>query len=391
MFEVSVENAFDFRSAEYLDLYERSAATPFQSPVWLASLYGGLLEHNSASPLVIVVRCNADKGLAMVLPLVRRRYSMLRVIEFADLRISDYVSAVADAGTFSAILADHDCVAQIRFLAHPYDLLRIGKLSDQTLELERLFGIRRREPMSISSYETLLGDDYETWRKEKLGRSYCKELDKKSRQFQRRGVVHFGCAEDEETITRAFEALRVYRGLRFGNREDGTGDLLQVPSYYDFYLDIAMKGRGGYTRTYVMTVDDRPVACALGLLGRSGSVLIVLSGFDHDNFKSQSLGSLLFEEIARHTIEQGGRSLDFTIGDEPYKLAFGAQPSPMWQIARAGSPLGHAAGLLVDRMPAAKALARRWFHGSRDVRRPATHQPSSATAAQSDSGEQAAS
>jgi hypothetical protein len=50
----------------------------------------------------------------------------------------------------------------------------------------------------------------------------------------------------------------------------------------------------------------------------------------------------------------------------------------MWQIERAGSPIGHAAGLLVDRMPAAKALARRWFHGSRDVRRHADSQPAEA-------------
>jgi CelD/BcsL family acetyltransferase involved in cellulose biosynthesis len=377
MFEVSAENDFDFRSPEYVDLYERSAATPFQSPVWLAALHGGLLRHNSASPLVIVVR-GAGRSLAMVLPLVRRRYSMLRVVEFADLRVSDYISPVTDAATFAAILADRDCVARIRALVHPYDLLRIGKLADNALEVERLFGIRRREPMGMSAYETSLGHDYEKWREETLGRSYCKELDKKSRQLHRRGTVQFECAADEEGIARAFEALRLYRGLRFGNREDGTGDLLQVPPYYDFYLAVARQGQGRYARTYAMTVDGKPVACALGLVGRGGSVLIVLSGFDHDNFKSQSLGSLLFEQIARDTVERGGRALDFTIGDEPYKLTFGARPSPMWQIERAGSPIGHAAGLLVDRMPAAKALARRWFHGSRDVRTHADSQPAEA-------------
>jgi CelD/BcsL family acetyltransferase involved in cellulose biosynthesis len=377
MFEVSVENDFDFRSAEYVDLYERSAATPFQGPIWLAALYGRLLQHNSASPLVLVVR-GAGGSLAMVLPLVRRRYSMLRVVEFADLRVSDYVSPVTDAATFAAILADRDCVARIRASIHPYDLLRIGKLADGTHELDRLFGIRRREPMGMSAYETSLGQNYETWREETLGRSYCKELDKKSRQLHRRGEARFECVEKEEGIGRTFEALRLYRGLRFGSREDGTGDLLQVPAYYDFYLAVAREGRGRYARTYAMTVDGKPVACALGLISGDGSVLVVLSGFDHDNFKSQSLGSLLFEQIARDTMERGGRALDFTIGDEPYKLTFGARPSPMWQVERAGSPLGHAAGLLVDRMPAAKALARRWFHGSRDVRTHAAPKPAEA-------------
>jgi CelD/BcsL family acetyltransferase involved in cellulose biosynthesis len=368
MFEVSIENSFDFRSAEYVELFERSAATPFQGPVWLAALYARLLPHNAAKPLILVVRRSADSSLAMLLPLVRRRYSGLRVVEFADLRVSDYVSPVTDAATFAAILADRRAIARIRSLTHPYDLLRIGKLSDNALKIERLFGIRRRESMGTNSYEAPLAATYEAWREERLPRSYRKELDKKARQLQRRGVVRFECADDEERIEQTFEALRTYRGLRFGNRDDGTGDLLQVPAYYDFYLAMAKNGRVGHTRTYLMTVDGRAVAGALGLVSRHNSLMVILSGFDHDGFKNQSLGSLLFEQIARDCIMRGERFLDFTIGDEPYKLTFGAVPSPMWQMSRAGSPLGYAARILVDRMPAARSLARRLFHGSRDAR-----------------------
>ncbi|WP_292413556.1 GNAT family N-acetyltransferase [Mesorhizobium sp.] len=67
----------------------------------------------------------------------------------------------------------------------------------------------------------------------------------------------------------------------------------------------------------------------------------------------------MFEQIARDCIERGDHHLDFTIGDEPYKRVFGGRPSPMWQIYRAGSPLGYAAHLTVEKLPAAKALARR--------------------------------
>ena len=67
------------------------------------------------------------------------------------------------------------------------------------------------------------------------------------------------------------------------------------------------------------------------------------------------------QEVARDCIERGERFLDFTIGDEPYKRVFGAEPSPMWQVSRAGSPLGYAADLVVENLPAAKSLARRLF------------------------------
>jgi hypothetical protein len=75
----------------------------------------------------------------------------------------------------------------------------------------------------------------------------------------------------------------------------------------------------------------------------------------------------MFEQVARDCIARGETMLDFTIGDEPYKLTFGADPRPMSQISRAGSPLGWAAGLVVENLPAVKALARRLFHPGRNL------------------------
>ena len=67
------------------------------------------------------------------------------------------------------------------------------------------------------------------------------------------------------------------------------------------------------------------------------------------------------------------RSSIFTIGDEPYKLTFGAEPMPMWQVTRAGSPLGYLAGALVEKLPAAKALARNIFRRGTDKRPAPAH------------------
>lgn len=360
MFEVSVENSFDFLSSEYGALFARSAATAFQHPRWLAALYGKLVSANAAEPLVIVVRFVQDQRLAMVLPLVRRRYAMLRVVEFADMRVSDYVSPVTDAATFAQITADPACVRAIRQLCRPYDLLRIGKLADQSLRLEKLFDVEREE-MGMNAYATPLEETYPLWRERRLERSYCKELDKKSRQLHRKGTVRFECVRDTAAIDAAFEAMRHYRGLRFGDPKDG-GDLLQLPAYYDFYCGLAVDGRDDATRTYALWLDDQVIASVLGLAHRGSSFLVILGGFDFENFKNQSIGSLMFEQVARDCIERGERALDFTIGDEPYKLTFGAVPAAMWKMSRPGSPLGYAAELLTERMPAVKSLARRMFH-----------------------------
>ncbi|MEW6632262.1 MAG: GNAT family N-acetyltransferase [Pseudomonadota bacterium] len=362
MFEVTVEESFDFRSREYAELFDGSAATAFQHPIWLALLYERIVGRSAATPFVIVVRHQANGKLAMVLPLVRRRYMRLKVVEFADMLVSDYVSPVTDEQTFSDILADGGTVAAIRKRLKPYDLLRIGKLGDQSLPLERLLGIGQRDSMGMSAYSSKLEATFESWREHQLDRSYRKELDKKARQLGRMGEARFECADNPAAIRTTFDALKLYRGKRFDG-SDGPADLLQQPSYFDFYLAVATEGCGGFARTYAFWMNDKPIAAALGLAHR-GSLLIILGGFDEAGYRKQSIGSLTFEQVARDCIERKDHSLDFTIGDEPYKLIFGGRPTPMWQIFRAGSPLGYAAHLTVEKLPAAKALARRIFRSA---------------------------
>ncbi len=368
MFQIAVENSFDFRSPEFAAFYAGSAATAFQHPVWLAALYEMLLVHNRAEPLIIVAR-ETDGRLAMVLPLLRRRYALLRAVEFADLRVSDYVSPVAEAGAFARLLADPAARRDIGRALRPYDLLRIGKIADQSLAIEMLLKAGGRRDMGSSAYATRLDGSFDAWRALRLAPSYRKELDKKRRQLNRRGNVRFGVMEGPQAIRSAFEALREYRRLRFGSSE-----LLQVSAYFDFYLGIATDGAGDLARTYTLTVDERPVAVILGLK-RKDAFLVILSGFDHSGFKNQSIGSLTFEDVARDCIARGENMLDFTIGDEPYKLTFGSERQPMFEVSRAGSPLGLAAGVMIDRLPAAKSMARRLFHPGRKVTGPANDQP----------------
>ncbi|HEV2570404.1 MAG TPA: hypothetical protein VGU72_01620 [Beijerinckiaceae bacterium] len=65
MFEVTIENSFDFRSKEYAALFSNSAATAFQHPIWLANLYEKIIARGDIEPLVIVVRERSGARLAM--------------------------------------------------------------------------------------------------------------------------------------------------------------------------------------------------------------------------------------------------------------------------------------------------------------------------------------
>ncbi|UDF28039.1 UNVERIFIED_ORG: GNAT family N-acetyltransferase [Roseateles sp. XES5] len=359
MFDVAVENAFDFRSREYADLFRASAATAFQHPVWLAHLYGTLTGDAAIARLVLVVRRRADGGLAMVLPLLRRRYALLQVVEFADLHVCDYASPIAARAVFSQIATDEAAVVAINRHLMPYDLLRVSKLSGSALPIELLFPAKRRKRMDLNAYASALEPAFGRWRDKHLSRTSRKKLQKKTRQLHRKGEVRFTCAQSPADICMTFDALKRFRGQRFRAR-GGPVDLVQLPSYFAFYSSVAVEGRDGFARTYTLWLDDEPIAGAFGLSHR-GSFLVVLVGFDAARHGRQSVGSLMFEQIARDCIERGEQSLDFTIGDEPYKRMFGAEPSPMWSFSQASNTLGLAAKLAVETLPVVKSLARRFW------------------------------
>ncbi len=352
---ISIENAFNFLSPEYLELFRTSIATAFQHQLWLAQFYGGLVEANHSEPLIVVVRDQNGK-LLMVLPLVRRRYGFLRVIEAADLGVSDYVAPVVGEKDLERILGDDKARRDIKLALGPHDLVRIGKLPPSALGLAGVLGAPEPRSMGTNAYAVRLTESFVDWRTANMSASYCKELDKKSRQLHRKGAsVRFEEVTDPLLVRRGFEALRRYRDIRFG--DETTPELLQSDSYYNFYLGLATGGND-FTRTYVYWVDDHPAAVVFAL-SIAGRVLVILSGFDQAQFKNQSIGALTFEQVARDCVARGDQWLDFTIGDEPYKTTFGARPEPMWILVRSHGLIGWLAWLAMKRIPNARAIVRR--------------------------------
>src|SRR6478736_10235266 len=136
-FDIAIEQGFDFLSPDYAALFDNSAATAFQHPLWLDILYTRLASHAGATPLVVVARHRATSALALVLPLLRVRRGPIRTVEFADLRVSDYLAPVCTAETFSDLLQDEKACEEIRRLVRPFDLLRIPKLPDGKFPIEQ--------------------------------------------------------------------------------------------------------------------------------------------------------------------------------------------------------------------------------------------------------------
>ncbi|WGR98497.1 GNAT family N-acetyltransferase [Bradyrhizobium sp. ISRA443] len=355
-FDVCIDDAFDFLSQEYAELFKDSDATAFQHPLWLSALYSKLAPAMAAKPLIVVVRDRAAGALAAVLPLLRLRRGPMRTIEFADLRVSDYLAPVCTVKKFADLLQDQSACAKLRQLIRPFDLLRLPKLLDARMLIESLLAAPRRVAANTNSYATALTTPFEQWQANALNPSYRKELAKKWRQLQKKGALTFSCCTDSASIMEAMEAMKKFRGPRF--QAQGDGDLLQRPEYFDFYSDVALRGLGSFVRLYVMKIDGNVIATVLGLSHRD-SFLILMTAFDIAGYKSQSIGSLTFERVAKACIDRGDHVLDFTIGDEPYKKLFGGRPSPISSVTQAGSAAGAVAMFALKQAPWIKQAVKR--------------------------------
>ena len=354
-FDVRIENEFDFSSNEYARLFSSSVATAFQHPLWLEGIYSNLAPSSGAKPLMIAIRYRSTRELAMILPLLRIRRGPIRTVEFADLRVSDYLAPVCSRSVFSELLRDEMACQEIGRLLRPFDMLRIPKLPEGMIALEQLLGAEPRSAMETNAYPVELKASFEEWRSSALDRSYQKELAKKLRQLQKKGSIEFSC-EAGSAIAPTMEMMKQYRGPRFHAK--GDGDLLQRAEYFDFYSGIALRGAGSFSRLYALRIEGRVIAAVLGLC-HNGNFLVIMGGFDIEGYKSQSLGALMFEQVAKDCIARGDRVLDFTIGDEPYKKLFGARPSPMWAVTQTGSPAGAVAAYALEQMPWFKMVAKK--------------------------------
>lgn len=276
MFEVALHEEFDFLGAEYRALFESARVTAFQHPLWLDRIYKRLVPHVGADPLIVTVRAHDDGRLVSVLPLLRRKIRGLRTVEYADLGVSDYVAPIYAPEDQDALAKDARCSDDIRRALKPFDLIRISKIRDDGPLFSDALGPMSRSSMRFSAHETELFAPFSNWRVKKLDDQSIRFLDRKRRQLKKKGQLSFRCVTKPNALQAAFEKLLEFRAVRI--RDMNKRDILQDPTFYEFYLDIANSGHDcGFSRTHVLRLDDEPIAAVFGL-AHKGIFYFILVG-----------------------------------------------------------------------------------------------------------------
>jgi CelD/BcsL family acetyltransferase involved in cellulose biosynthesis len=336
-YTVHREDDFDFLSAEYADLHGRSDATPFQHPIWLSALYEELAPRRNAQKRVVTVR-RQDGGLALVLPLVYRRQGLLRLLEFADLGVNDYAAPVLDPA--SADLSTNTRVSgQIRQALGKFDLLRIERVADSPDLLLSLIAGASAARHHYNTHLIDLAETTEAWR-DQLDPTFVRHLERKYKRLRPKGERRLRVVTNAAEVEGLMARMQAFRAARFADRR-GT-DLVQDIDYFRFYCRVARDSvEVGPGSLAVLEVGDEPVAVALDLIDRDRD-LFLLVGYDVGRLRNYSLGLLIVDELVRDSISRGKAHFDLTVGDEPYKVDFGARPRLLFEVRVQQTLLGRA-------------------------------------------------
>lgn len=337
--DINVVTTFDFLSEEYKNLFEQSNATIFQTPFWLDSWYRKLPDVLEAEPVIVTVRDKTTKKLLMLMPLVRQHTLGTKIMQPADLGITDYNSIIALPEVLDQLPKLSEFSAQLKQALSPFDILFFRKQRPNSFDITRLLSGMRQSPNRNSSFEMEMALPFDEWQRTTLSKSTRKGLARKRRNFDSEiGKLTFRTLTDANEIRQAFIFLRQERGKRYPN------DLLSIPAYFDFYLDIAInQAASGMAVTYIGEANSNIITADFGLQKDNRHIMLLGTYSSDEIYRKYSPGLQAMMDMMHTRKDIGISMFDFSIGNEEYKESFGATCVPLTNAILANSIKGRIA------------------------------------------------
>jgi CelD/BcsL family acetyltransferase involved in cellulose biosynthesis len=316
-----------------------SSSTPFQDHRWFDAWYAAFVNFADVEPLIAIISDAATLEQAALLPLVRRVQKGVRIVEFADLNMTDYnapmLTAAAPRDARAARVLWRDLLAALKRLPGGADLVRLRKmpvnLDSRPNPLALLNGAG---PCPLNGNVVTTGDDFDAYRYS-LERTVRKGLERSWRVFTRDPAAALRIVTDRNEALRVLSAMEIQQGAR--TRHLGLNFILNDETSAAFYRNLVGEGlHSGYAVLSALTVGEEVVATLLGI--RSGSRYVMVRNSNAgEKWSNCSPGRLIIERTMAALHRDGVRSFDFSIGNYAYKRRFGVAPLPLADITAAMS------------------------------------------------------
>jgi CelD/BcsL family acetyltransferase involved in cellulose biosynthesis len=300
-------------------------ATPFQNWRWLQAWYGAFTDVEHIEPLIAIVSNAATGEQAVLLPLIRRTHKGIRIVEPADLDLTDYnaplLGPAAPRDAKAARAMWKDLRKALRRLPGGADLIRLRKMPLETGGRPNpLALLDAAGPCALNGNLVTSGDDFDAWRFT-LERTVRKELERSWRVFTRDAAAAFKIVTDKDEALRMLSAMATQQGERMQHL--GLNFVLNDATYAAFYRNLVEANVGnGYAVLSALTVGDEVVATLLGIRHGSRYVMVRISNAG-EKWSNCSPGRLIIERTMAALHQDGVRQFDFSIGNYAYKRRFG--------------------------------------------------------------------
>jgi CelD/BcsL family acetyltransferase involved in cellulose biosynthesis len=311
--------------------------TPFQQPQWCEAWYSAFAGVDNIEPLIAIISDAATGEQAALLPLIRRRHKGIRIVEFADLDLTDYnaplLGSAAPRDAKAARVLWRDLLAALRRSSDGADLIRLRKIHvDLDGRPNPLALLDAAGPCSLNGNIVTTGDDYDAWR-HTLGRTDRKELERSWRVFTRHPTAAFNIVTNNDEAHRILAITEAQQGARM--RSLGLNYILNDETCAAFYRNLVRDGLGiGYAVVSALTADNDVVATLIGIRSGSRYVMVRISNAG-EKWSNCSPGRLIIERTMAALHRDGVREFDFSIGNYAYKRRFGVARFPLVDISAA--------------------------------------------------------
>jgi CelD/BcsL family acetyltransferase involved in cellulose biosynthesis len=308
---------------------------PFQHPRWLASWYSAFAA-TSVEPLVALISDAGSSGQIAMLPLIRHRRRGVRIVEFADLDLTDNNAPLLAALAYDPAISEKIWPALRKALRRApggVDVIRFRKMP-RTIDgtSNPLASLRTVRRSSLNGNLVTCGDDFEAHRFAR-GRNERSQLRRKWRAFASEPSAAFRLVTDRDEALRALDVVARQQETRMSELRQRF--VLNDGANAAFYRDLVSEGVGsGYATITVLSVGDEIVAGSLGV--RSGRRwTLIRSSMGSERWLKYSPGILLIDQTMAALHAQGVREFDFSVGEYDYKRRLGACHVPLYDLTSA--------------------------------------------------------
>lgn len=322
---------WDAVAGDWDGVYRSGNATIFQHGNWLAAWYAAFATRPDVEPLLVTVRDRATGEIALLLPLIRRKQGRIRIVEFADLELTDYnaplLGPAAPREPKAAAKMWRELRRALRRLPGGADLVRFKKMPlDLDARPNPLAMLEGAGPCSLNGNLVTTGEDFNQYRRS-LKRTVRKELERSWRVLTACPDARFRIAGENNEALHILEVLDAQQSARM--RRLGVNFILDDEVCAAFYRNLVRDGvRGGYAVVSALTVGEEVVATLLGVRRGSSYVMVRFSNAG-EKWSSCSPGRLVIERTMAALHAEGVREFDFSIGNYAYKRRFGVAPLPL--------------------------------------------------------------